>query len=209
MRRLLPLLLLSAVSYGAETYVVCAGVDRYDNAGITPLQYAVADVQAVADAFREAGVPERNLAELANDETEPLKRPSRSAILAALQGARERAVEGDTLLFMFSGHGMQKGDQPYLLTVDSNRELLEDTALPMRLVNEALRGFQGSHVLFVIDACRNDPNGGRSDADAVLTDGGAMRLSLGHVHRAHRDACCGIALAGYRLALVLRELLPG
>ncbi|MBI2301661.1 MAG: caspase family protein [Armatimonadetes bacterium] len=171
MGRWLLLLLLAAVSHAAETYVVVAGIDAYDNPGFTSLQFAVADVRAVADAFRAAGVPDRNIAVLTNEETGPLRRPSRSSILVALQKARERAVEGDTLVFMFSGHGTQIGDEGHLLTVDSDRELLADTSLPMRLVQEKLRGVQGSHVLFVIDACRHDPTAGRSDSDAMLTEG--------------------------------------
>ncbi|MBI2300182.1 MAG: SUMF1/EgtB/PvdO family nonheme iron enzyme [Armatimonadetes bacterium] len=170
MRRLLPLLLLAGLANAAETYLVAAGVDQYDRPDISALKYAVADVRAVADAFRAGGVPDRNIQVFTSDQADRFALPTKSNLLAALQDVRERAVGDDTLVFMFSGHGMQKGDEPYLLTVDSNRELLEDTALPMRLVNEALRGFQAKHVLFVIDACRNDPNPGRANADARLDD---------------------------------------
>ncbi len=170
MRTLLLVLLSISLSHAAETYLVCAGVERYDDPGISPLRYTVADVTAVAEVFRAAGVPDRNVTVLTTDQADPLQRPSASRILFALQMARERAVAGDTVVFMFSGHGMEKGDESYLLTVESNRALLERTALAMSSVNEMLRGLQASHLLLIIDACRNNPDAGKSETSAALDE---------------------------------------
>ncbi len=170
MRALLALLLSVALTGAAQTYVVAAGVEQYDDPAITSLRYAVADVTAVAKAFTDAGIPAGNVTVLTSDQVDRLKLPTTNNILMALNRVRTKAVAGDVLVFLFSGHGMQKLDQPYLLTVDSNREQLEETALPMRAVTKALTGFQGDHVLFIIDACRNDPDAGKAAADASLDE---------------------------------------
>ncbi len=170
MRAFWVLLLAMAAVQAGETYLVAAGVERYDDPGISPLVYAVADAGSIAAAFRAAGIPERNVSVLLSSDTDYRSRPTRPNLLRALQAVTAKATEGDVLVLAFSGHGMQKGDQPYLLTVESNRAFLEDTALPMRLVAAALKGFQGSDVVFLIDACRNDPDAGKAEANATLDE---------------------------------------
>ena len=176
MRWLTILLLTMLPSMAAETYLVCAGVETYDDPDISALKYAVADVTAVADKFRSAGVPDDHITVLTTQSQERLKRPTKFAVLHALQAYREQAVGDDRLIFFFAGHGMEQDGRPYLLTSDSFREELQGTALPMSTVNSVLQGFQAKNVLFIIDACRNDPQAGRSDTDAQLDDGLARGL---------------------------------
>lgn len=160
----------------AETFLVAAGVEKYDDPRIAPLMFAVADAKAVAATFRAAGVPSRNVVVLTSDQPDPARRPSRIALLSAFESVRDRARAGDRLVFFFAGHGVEEADGQYLLTVDCRRSLLRDTALPTRLIDGALEGLQAAEVLFLIDACRNDPMSGRGDADARLTDGLARGL---------------------------------
>ena len=169
MRTLLALL-LALSPLVADTYLVCAGVETYDDPGISSLKYAVSDVTAFADAFRAAGVPDRNITVLTTTESDRLKRPAKFAILRALQSYREKAVGDDTLLFFFAGHGMEHDGVPYLLTSDSLREELQGTALPMPMVQSILSAFQARNILFIVDACRNDPDAGRAEADAEMDD---------------------------------------
>ncbi len=176
MRKLLSVLLLASLSQAAETWVIAAGVEQYDDPGISALQYAAADARAVAEAFRAAGVPDKNVELYVSGAAERMALPTRANLVRALQRARTRATGDDTLVFLFAGHGIEQNGQAYLLTVDTNRELLNDTALSMDLVDKALSGFEGGHVLFLIDACRNDPDAGRGQRDAPLTDGLARGL---------------------------------
>ncbi len=170
MKRLLMVFALAAGAPAAQTYLVAAGVEQYDDAGIARLQYAVADVQAVAAVLRASGVPEANLTVLTTDQPDRMRLPTRANLVRALQFAREKAVLGDTVMFMFSGHGMQKAELSYLLTMDSNRELLDATALPVPMLYQALQGLEASYLLFLIDACRNNPDAGRAQEDARLDE---------------------------------------
>ncbi|MBI2301966.1 MAG: caspase family protein, partial [Armatimonadetes bacterium] len=157
--------------HAAETYVVSVGVEKYDDERISPLKYACADARSIAAVMRGAGVPPKNVFVLASDSALPTAKPTRSALLGMLERVREKAEQGDKVVFFFAGHGVEEEGEQYLLPVDTRRSLLPDTALPMRLVGKALDGIQASAVLLLVDACRNDPNAGRGDADATLSDG--------------------------------------
>ncbi len=176
-RVVLALMVLSPMlARAGETYVICAGVEKYDDARLSPLQYAVSDAKAVAAAFRASGVPRKNVQVLTSDAAQPTERPTRIGLIAALQQVRDKATRDDTLVLFFAGHGVEQEGQQYLLTVDTRRDLMAFTALPMPLINEALKGLQAGQVLFLIDACRNDPDAGRGQVDTALTDALARGL---------------------------------
>ncbi len=170
MRKLLLALLVASLSHAAETYVVAAGVEQYDDSGISTLAYAATDAKTFAEALQGAGVPAGNIKLYTSDATDFRGRPTRSNLLRALQWGREMCRPGDTLIFLFSGHGIQQGDEAYLLTIDSNRDLLNDTALSSRLIPKALDGFQGAHLLLIVDACRNNPAAGKGGENAALDE---------------------------------------
>ncbi|NUP99303.1 MAG: SUMF1/EgtB/PvdO family nonheme iron enzyme, partial [Armatimonadetes bacterium] len=175
MRTLLAVLLALA-PLSAETYLVCAGVERYDDEGISPLRFAAADARAVAAAFREAGVPDQHISLLTSDSADRLALPTKFNVLAALDAARVRAREHDTVVLLFSGHGLERGGESWLLTQDTRQRLLGSTALSMREISQTLEGFQGANLLLIIDACRNDPDAGKAAQDAQLDESFAKGL---------------------------------
>ncbi|MBI2300090.1 MAG: SUMF1/EgtB/PvdO family nonheme iron enzyme [Armatimonadetes bacterium] len=170
MRHALLLLLVASCAFAGETWVIAAGIDKYEDAEISQLNFAVADVSALADAFRATGVPPDHVILLTSAARDVAQQPRRSTILRVLQRVREGCGSEDTVLFLFSGHGMEKDGQAYLLTMEANRELLADTCLPMSMVHSIASGFRARSTLFVIDACRNDPDAGRATADAAMDD---------------------------------------
>ena len=169
MRWLLSLALTVSLVHGA-TFVVSAGVENYDDERIAALAYAVSDAQSVAAAFRASGVPGRQVFVFTSEQKNSDRRPTRINLIRALQTVRRTAVKGDRLVVFFAGHGVQVGDERYLLTVDTTPDLIADTGLPMGLVNKSLDGAQLSDVLFLIDACRNDPTKARGGSDAAMTE---------------------------------------
>ncbi len=178
------LLLFLAImpAWAGETFVVCAGVERYDDQRITPLKYAVADARAVAAAFRASGVPRGNVTLLTTDGRKPEDKPTRINLITALQSVRDHAQAGDRLIFFFAGHGVEQDGRQYMLSSDTIRDLMTDTSVPMTLVQQSLSGLAADEVLFIVDACRNDPQSTRGDVDARLTDGLArgLRPALGN-----------------------------
>jgi len=174
--RYLVVLLLQAVVAQAGTYVIAAGVEQYDDPQISALSYAVADAKSVAAAFRASGASPRDVTVLTSDSANAARRPSRINLLRAFGAVKSQAKTDDKLIFFFAGHGVERGDEHYLLGVDTQRDLLEETALSMTVVSKALEGLPCGEVLFLIDACRNDPAAGRGAVDATLSDGLARGL---------------------------------
>ncbi len=159
-----------------NVHLVAVGVETYEDKSITPLKFAVADARAVADVFRSAGLAPELVTVLTSDQTDTAARPTRDRLVAALQAVRDKAEEDDRLVFFFAGHGVERDGQQYLYTADTRPDLLAETALPMPLVAKALEGIKARQVLFIVDACRNDPRAARGDADAVMTEGMARGL---------------------------------
>src|SRR5262249_794775 len=101
--------------------------------------------------------------------------PKRNTILEALSnlaGAARR--DGGMLLVSFAGHGIERGNRPFLLSSDARLgndndiELLEETAVGLTSMKNKLRGLD--QVVLILDACRNDPSAGRASKDNPLTD---------------------------------------
>ncbi|NUP99293.1 MAG: caspase family protein [Armatimonadetes bacterium] len=164
------LLVLTALAAPAsEVHVVAVGVETYDDPEIAGIAYAAADARAVAKAFAMAGARSEQVTLLASDAATPDAKPTRANVVAALDRIRRQAAPGSRVVLFFAGHGLEQNGEQYLLTADTRRVVLQDTALPMRLVTGVLQGIEASEVLFLIDACRNDPSAARSDVDAVLS----------------------------------------
>ena len=98
----------------------------------------------------------------------------------------QRINAEDTFIFYFSGHGISKGEQSFLLTTNSDSttlDTLELTAIPLGKVQEILSRIKANQMLSIIAACRNDPSSGRGDDDNLLTDTFARDLKLKHQNK--------------------------
>ncbi len=181
--RALFIALLACGAATAGTHVVLFGVEDYDDPSIAPLRYAVDDARALAEAFVRLGVSPEQVSILTSDATAIDRRPTRANVLAALGRARERARLGDQLVVFFAGHGVELDGEQYLLTVDTRRSLMAETALPTRLLSTVLEGLEADDVLFLFDVCRNNPDaaGARGEADSAMTEGIAKMVRPRHL----------------------------
>jgi uncharacterized caspase-like protein len=88
-----------------------------------------------------------------------------------------RQIQGaDVALFYYAGHGVQINGSNYLVPVGANPTREADVDFQMVDVNLVLRQMQGSGTrlnVVILDACRNNPFGGRGLRSA---DGGLAQL---------------------------------
>lgn len=88
-----------------------------------------------------------------------------------------RQVQGaDVALFYYAGHGVQVSGANYLVPVSANATREADVDFQMLDVNLVLRQMQGSGTrlnMVILDACRNNPFGGRGLRAA---DGGLAQM---------------------------------
>lgn len=172
--------LLISLPAAAENWAILIGVDEYEKRGITPLNYAVTDVQGVARVLKSTGYPEQNVFLLTN-RGEDRDLATGTNIIWRLEWLAERLRPEDTILFYFSGHGMERDGDTYLLSYDADigsETTLKRTAVRMAELQEIAKRMKASTILTFMDACRNDPEAGKSVADNKMTEGLSRDLQL-------------------------------
>jgi hypothetical protein len=136
-----------------RTWALVVGVNRFKDARISPLNYAVNDARAVARELERLGFQKQNIVVLLDD------RATRAAIEAALGGAlRKNAGARDGVFVFFATHGITTalphgGDEGYLLPHDADVENLPLTALSMQQIKQIGQRLAAKHVLVAVDAC--------------------------------------------------------
>ncbi len=143
------------------------GVNRYGNARLKPLSYAVNDVTELAVELRHSGLEADLLTDDEGDKQASM-RPTKANILAALRTVVQATGRNDSILVALAGHGLQFGGDrdSYFCPIDADpndrRTLLSLSALFQEL--EAC----GGKKLVLVDACRDDPTISRGINGAAL-----------------------------------------
>jgi hypothetical protein len=157
----------------AKRWALVMGVDKYTDGQISSLKGAANDARMLADALvRYGGFPQDQVIVLATDQ--PVERqPTRVNILRRLSNLTTAVPKDGLLLVSFAGHGMERGNQAFLLPADAqisdSISFLEDTAISVSRMRDLIKSIGVGQVMVLLDACRNDP-GGRADAPNPLTE---------------------------------------
>ncbi len=125
------------------------GEGRYVQDDVPDLPGALHDATRMSDALEAAGFEVRALQNAGKQEVE-------RALADLVAGSRE----GDVLLVYWSGHGVQRDGQNWLVPVDarlSGPERLQSEAIDVDAVIAQLGGADARLRLLLLDACRNNP----------------------------------------------------
>ena len=172
----------------SKRYALIVGVDRYQDPQVTPLVGAGNDARSLRTALiRYGGFPEDHVILLTSDQPAG-SQPTRGVILRKLSNLRAVVPKDGLLLFSFAGHGIQREGRAYLLSSDSqvngDLDLLEDTAINVgSQVRDRVEETGIGQVIFILDACRNEPGSGRSGTDNPLSQGFVKQFSFGSRNR--------------------------
>lgn len=158
----------------AKRWALVIGVDKYRDPQISPLKGSDNDARTLADALvRYAGFPPDQVILMATDQPEE-RQPTRVNILRRLSNFTSVVPKDGLLVVSFAGHGMERNGQAFLLPTDAqiseDVSFLEETAVSVSRIKDRVRATGVGQVIFLLDACRNDP-GGRADAPNQLTQG--------------------------------------
>ncbi|RST83838.1 caspase family protein [Aquibium carbonis] len=143
-------------------FVLAVGTDRFDDPGISPLSFAVADARAFAQAFEKPG-------RYGDVEVETLlDDPDLATTLSArLEAIAARMQPQDTLFLHVAGHGLT--DETGRLHLAHRNTRLADlaaTALSFDALAGRLAALPGRVMVF-LDACHSGAAGTPSNDDAV------------------------------------------
>lgn len=137
-------------------WALVVGIDKYDDPGLTSLNFAAEDAKLIAKALE--GLHFERIVSLTSDSTDPELRPTKANILQRLVLIEKDARPEDTIVFYFSGHGFSGDDGScYLSTQDCRVGLFEDTALSAKSLESHMRRVLARQRVLIIDACRVSP----------------------------------------------------
>lgn len=158
---------LSAAPAAAEKRVALViGNSAYRN--VTPLENPSKDARLMADTLSAIGFSlVGGAAQLDLD---------KEAMADVVQRFGRQLDGADVALFYYAGHGVQVAGQNYLVPVGANPTRQTDVDWQMIELNKILNQMQGSGTrlnLVILDACRNNPFGGRG---LRATSGGLAQM---------------------------------
>lgn len=157
----------------AKRFALVIGVNEYQDTQISRLDGASNDAKSLADTLvRHGGFPGEQVILFTSDQP-PERRPTRGNILRRLSNLRSIVPQDGLLLISFAGHGIERDGRAFLLPSDAqvsgDLALLEETAINADVIRNWVRQARIGQVVFILDACRNNPTEGRGDAGRPLT----------------------------------------
>jgi formylglycine-generating enzyme len=158
--------------YSQEQWGIIIGINNYKDDVFRDLDYAANDAIKIYIYLtsRELGTFDKDHLHLLTDIPEnklppgiQAERPTRNNILKKLKSLKEIPTPQDAVFFYFSGHGMQLGDESYLLPSDAVGEMIQETAIPLQKgVLGRLDESKARKQVIVMDTCRDDPTRDKS-----------------------------------------------
>ena len=172
----------------ATRHALLIGVPCYEDPEFEDARLAAAvtaDIAAMRAALEPSGY---EVADCGIDETRG--EATRTRIRRAIKAACASAPVGGVLLIYYSGHGLRVDGQDYLVPTDAYRADVKsdvDSLVPV-IPTDSLAACQASLVVFLVDACRTDPeqdevanprSGEPGGQLPFLADGGHFVLVMG------------------------------
>ena len=149
-------------------FAVLIGINDYEN--MRKLRYAKNDVTAIRDQLYKIGFEKENVFYLVCGGT-TAELPTKDRILTTIRHAVDLAKEGDILVIVMTGHGIEANDgQSRFCSVETQPDNLLTTTVPINEIFEAVERSKATFKLMMIDACRDDPFRGRAAFGAKTID---------------------------------------
>jgi hypothetical protein len=130
-------------------YALIFAVENYLEDKIGRVSYAENDANAITEALLGLGYDEANIQLTVNTAATMV-----SIRYAAKQLARTAKL-GDTVFFFFAGHGYTWQGQNYLMSYDTRRDDIENTAISLQELFNLFAKSECKQVMFFLDCCHS------------------------------------------------------
>jgi Caspase domain len=150
-----------------DRWALLVGASKYEFH--PPLRFAAADAIASAEALETSlGFDRRRMLVLADGDGRTDYSPTRRDIFHSLgllgdphsdfyaKRELDPIAEDDLFVSYFSGHGIREHGQEFLLTLDTSRYCLADTAMPLEGILGRIAKLPCRHKILFLDACREE-----------------------------------------------------
>ena len=131
-----------------DRFAVIIGIDEYQALG--KLTVCRNDAKALAKILVESGgYDEGRVILMTDDAAEPQNRPTLATMKRRIEQVASLAGKDETVLVYFSGHGITKDGQGYLVPMDGDA----DSAVPLASVKDTLVKSKAASKVLILDAC--------------------------------------------------------
>jgi tetratricopeptide (TPR) repeat protein len=165
---------------GGRKWAVVVGINDYMKE-VTPLRCAINDAETFRKILTEkAGFADNDVILLTSG-AKGNRLPDKSNIIRWVSYIKSNASSDDTVLFFFSGHGIDMNNESYLLTYEADpysKDTLETSSLKESDLRKMLEEMPVGRILLFVDACRNDPRSGKGDVPNTMTAGQSKGLVI-------------------------------
>ena len=148
-------------AYAAEFYAFLVGVKQYDKTQFNPLQFCENDVTELAAQLQKVGFKKDNIVLMTQTvgATSTDFLPVKANISKQFGLILKELQPDDTLLVVFSGHGIQfKGEDIQYFCPQDAKVADKNTLISVNQMYTAMSTMcKARNKLLVVDACRNDP----------------------------------------------------
>ena len=148
-----------------QRWAVLVGINSYVNPAFAPLNFCVADVEALGAALAGLGYSVKTLTDTAAD---PVRQPTRANIEEALAQVCSLAAPDDLIWVHFACHGVLLQGQAVLVARDTGQASIATTGLPLAQVEATLRAGASRRVILTLDACHTGVAMGRAGSDPAF-----------------------------------------
>ena len=142
-------------------YAIMVGIDSYDDPNVGKITCAVSDAEMIYSILIDPNLGgfKKEQVILLTDKTQ--KKPTRVNILRSLKEMLNK--ESDTLLFYYTGHGIELNGQSYLVPRDVEADFPEDRGIPLSMIRDMLARSRAKSKVIIMDACHSGESAAISD----------------------------------------------
>lgn len=183
-RKIIPPSELYAQYRNCDRWAVIVGISNYQHRDWN-LRYADRDAEELYKLLLTpsgGGFKPENVCKLINETA------TTGNITRALRGFLKKPAREDLVLIYFACHGAPDFDRPdnvYLLTHDTDPNEIAGTALPMREIDDSLKGnLHAKKVVILVDACHSAAVGGGIGSRNAIPEATVLNRYLQEMSRA-------------------------
>jgi tetratricopeptide (TPR) repeat protein len=142
-----------------ETYAFLVGVSDYQSKDqLRSLNFASTDMVSFAGVLRNSGVPDRNIVNMNDRQSNPRFKPLGRQIVKEFHLLLATLEPEDSLIVALAGHGVQLGAEADTYFLPADAELKDpSTLINIKTLYEEMDRSGAGRKLLLVDACRNDP----------------------------------------------------
>ena len=152
-------MLLPLLADAGERRAILIAVNNYQPASsLTPLNYAVKDVQDLRHSLLSMGYAQDDIVVLSSDTVGADAQPRQERIMEVVEEfvADVPAGHGESLLVVFAGHGFNSNGESFVCPQDYDASRPESSAVSVSKIVNLLAESPFNAKYLVTDACRNE-----------------------------------------------------